>query len=1043
MVVQHNLLAMNAAYINKSTNNKLMKSTRKLASGLRINSAADDAANLSISEKMRMQIRGLNRGADNIMEGVGYCQTADGALAEVNSMLQRVNELAIQAANETNSDSDRHSINDEVQQLKSEIERICVTTKYNEEYIFRCEDEEEKVEEKEKYRLSFYGMAKDLYVYNDSYDPVDQTATYGGIAYNGKRYAWSAIDPNMYDVATGEFQEGKYLMHAEDGTTYTLICRNGTEPPALKREYCTQVSESGIIIGGETISWKDVATKDGISMNPDDIRHENYYFNYHGIEVSFIPDLDDEFEDVIQRLDGTIWNSENQIPTEQTALFADFSESKMSFQTDQQVKDVLDGKAVDFGLKLKAGDGTNGTIDGVWIEQNQNGTVTVLAGSEKTWADLGISNWGNMSEDIWDNLKYEYSFEDNGIQTVQFQFHMINETSKDSAIQALNDADLKPINRIYLDNGVEVEFHPTSANLIGMEKKSDNVNMSLATEYALGRDYTNKTWESAPTSFMLRGATNEMYQIAFGYNRDGVFTVEAFDSEPNEKAVLIDQVKNQIIDSYDQHMAVIKARYLAGAAEPEKIALSQIIGTDKITGNGRNTYLEDVFTLDSSDPDWKSTQVTAGSDNYACASIDFSGLGTSYELKDLIGTGFDATCQTCDNHYSVRFATDQSTQGSISWQTVNIDGNDYRFSRENDGLNYTILIDLDSMEQNGKTDGVSFSNVLVDLMGASKFAFHFNQYATNVNDATLVLFDNRPRYVENGVSTAERASFSPFSFDFNSIADFEFKMSNPQLGNFTLHYQYDFSNLFEKYKVTASLNPTGDYVMDSVSGRYVLYDPANPAHQGIDRYDVPDVVLDTQGKDLNTYIEEFSRDNVVQCAIGGTSVKLKSSFSGLQVVGKANINEAMVTSQGTPRQILPQKDEEEPVDTLNIQCSSTASDYLQIIKQKLSLSRLGIKKCNTLTANAAKKAIMMADEALQKVSDVRSLFGAYQNRLEHAFNMNRNTAENTQSAESKIRDTDMAEEMVEHSKNSILLQVGQSMLAQANQQSGMVMTLLQ
>ena len=90
-MIQHNLLAQNANRMQKITNGKLAKSTKKLSSGYKINSAADDAAHLSISEKMRLQIRGLNRGAANIGEGVGYCQTADGALAEVEDMLQRVN----------------------------------------------------------------------------------------------------------------------------------------------------------------------------------------------------------------------------------------------------------------------------------------------------------------------------------------------------------------------------------------------------------------------------------------------------------------------------------------------------------------------------------------------------------------------------------------------------------------------------------------------------------------------------------------------------------------------------------------------------------------------------------------------------------------------------------------------------------------------------------------------------------------------------------------------------------------------------------------
>ncbi len=135
-IVAHNLAAMNTSrQLNIVTKSK-QKTTEKLSSGYRINRAADDAAGLSISEKMRAQIRGLDQGADNIEDGISYVQVADGALEEVHSMLQRINELAIQAANGTNSESDRQAINDEVQQLKTEMERIFTTTTFNEKKIW-------------------------------------------------------------------------------------------------------------------------------------------------------------------------------------------------------------------------------------------------------------------------------------------------------------------------------------------------------------------------------------------------------------------------------------------------------------------------------------------------------------------------------------------------------------------------------------------------------------------------------------------------------------------------------------------------------------------------------------------------------------------------------------------------------------------------------------------------------------------------------------------------------------------------------------------
>lgn len=131
MVVQHNMTAMNANRQLGITTSAQAKSTEKLSSGYRINRAADDAAGLTISEKMRSQIRGLNKASSNAQDGVSLVQVAEGALNETHSILQRMNELATQAANDTNTTADRNAIQSEINQLTSEIDRIQSTTQFN------------------------------------------------------------------------------------------------------------------------------------------------------------------------------------------------------------------------------------------------------------------------------------------------------------------------------------------------------------------------------------------------------------------------------------------------------------------------------------------------------------------------------------------------------------------------------------------------------------------------------------------------------------------------------------------------------------------------------------------------------------------------------------------------------------------------------------------------------------------------------------------------------------------------------------------------
>ena len=145
MVVQHNMQAANASRVLNVTAGQQAKSTEKLSSGYRINRAADDAAGLSISEKMRKQIRGLDRASTNAQDGVSAVQTAEGALNEVHSMLQRMNELAVQAANGTNASKDVQSIKDEIKQLNTEITRIADTTDFNGKKMLKSGQDEVKI----------------------------------------------------------------------------------------------------------------------------------------------------------------------------------------------------------------------------------------------------------------------------------------------------------------------------------------------------------------------------------------------------------------------------------------------------------------------------------------------------------------------------------------------------------------------------------------------------------------------------------------------------------------------------------------------------------------------------------------------------------------------------------------------------------------------------------------------------------------------------------------------------------------------------------
>jgi len=211
MVVQHNLTAMNSNRMLGLTKSSQAKSTEKLSSGYKINRAGDDAAGLAISEKMRKQIRGLTQASANAQDGISAVQTAEGALTEVHDMLQRMNELAVKAANGTNSESDRQAIQDEVDQLTTEIDRVSTTTKFNETYLLKGVDSNGKVGEltyeKAKANVS---QLEDNGTKEIELEELEDTLGSTNTKYSGHKFTVGSVTYNIVeDTAQVDDSDGK------------------------------------------------------------------------------------------------------------------------------------------------------------------------------------------------------------------------------------------------------------------------------------------------------------------------------------------------------------------------------------------------------------------------------------------------------------------------------------------------------------------------------------------------------------------------------------------------------------------------------------------------------------------------------------------------------------------------------------------------------------------------------------------------------------------------------------------------------------------
>ena len=292
MVVQHNFQAMNANRMLGITTKEASGSTEKLSSGYRINRAADDAAGLAISEKMRKQIRGLSQASSNAEDGISCVQTAEGALAEVQDMLQRMNELAVQAANGTNSATDRQYIQDEFDQLIEEIDRVAETTKFNETYLLKGDDTK---------------PTKNMYItnYSVTYTKNDLPNNIKGIDYKTNYVGTNNIyivSSSIYSTSSNISLTGNKIQNGDDITKYMEKVKTGNTKDTNK--------------AGATLNTTSYVAFVNVELDSDVQKGSNGNVNGHG-QTNVTKDLstDGTTSTVRANRDLFIYNTANSTVT--------------------------------------------------------------------------------------------------------------------------------------------------------------------------------------------------------------------------------------------------------------------------------------------------------------------------------------------------------------------------------------------------------------------------------------------------------------------------------------------------------------------------------------------------------------------------------------------------------------------------------------------------------------------------------------------------------------------------------------------------------
>ncbi len=1080
--VQTNMLAENAARQLQINTKKKEKNAGKLASGYKINRAADDAAGLSISEKMRRQIRGLQKGKENITDGISWVQIGDGAMEEIAQMIHRMEELAVKGANGTLQAADRAAIDEEIKQLKREINDIAKWTTFNEKKVF----------DNDQIDIDIEGSLNDLQIYNASYDDATGEVTYGGFLFRGQRISWDTFAPDMvtYDKATHQqiFKGGSYGFQDIDGCTFYVDCEPGATVPTITRNIKVEAADGGISVDGVLIPWNQLYDEEGKTA-AETCHDGTWYADYKGLTISyFFPDGTiqnrRDMADAISSLnthDSKVKYHLKEFytgPSEEQAVDvvkvddlrlsnhlakdllhdSQHNQSPVAGVTQMEphqvgyLNEVDDTGVYEFSCIVKAAaknptdptDPTNPNPprDGVWLEYEYKCKYRDANGDEKedvirveaensyrTWEEMGLKDWFNGWDIKGGRFQYTYTGDDSDDATVNdtylsFNFTLSDVTSKDSVVDGLDE--------MRIDGGsIKTKYatvmEPPADTHILQAKISSKNQISFEEEKALGRDFDQEKADDVAHNNLEYDAGTEKISLQFQdgannpvieYEGDGTTQKRRFESD---------------LQTYGRYVESLKKNLALAGKDPQQAdytsrGLADLVGRDKITMSG---YFEEVITVDAGmkltdGEKWYSSGEIGKS--YPAAKIDFTGLGNGAINMDLLtGTGFNSTCKTCNRHYSIMF-----TDGGAEKLT----DEGYGYSIRNQDPNFTLQIDLSTLKAQGVDSARELADAIVDIT-SDCYDFHYTQYGSK--DGVLYVFDNR----EQSEPTTD-ATFEPWPFQSIDTGDYKFSVQTDDGRSVDLSYKYRFSDFADNIVVEMQQNNAGAYVKKTDAAGGISYEAYDPATHGsvadADRYDLVTTYRDMAGNpaaDLNAAKNSYVT-GAFDTMLNGTEIQLNAlDYTKMKISGDENKSVAV-------RSLFDTEFIRDVADNgINIRCSAQDGDRTTIPRFGVNTFSLKLFRAGAKTQEQADRTMSITKEALRRLNERRTTYGAMQNRLEHAYNMRDNTQENTQAAESRLRDSDVALEMLEFSNQNILLQAGVSMLAHANQDRQSILSLLQ
>ncbi len=1142
--VYTNLAALTAQNNLKGISKKTDKNMEKLSSGFRINRAADDAAGLKISEKMRTLIRGLDQGSQNTMDGISFIQTGDGAMNEATDIIHRIKELTIQGMNDTLNVEDREAIDEEIIQLKDELNRIGKTTEFNNKLVFDNSNISMEIDGETQF---------DLLVYNSNFE--NGKAEFGGVIINGDRIPWDTISKDMVRIENGQqvFQEGSYpyTYAGPPSITFTLDCKDGAQVPDITQHKDMRVAGRNLIIDGEIFplpeSFEDEDGNPATSLEPE----EGYLLQYQNTKILFyvprgvssVEDFGKKFNESYGSNGRFSWDIVYRGQELETAV-----ETKI--EPNIRVSKAMAHELVygddKYSLELKVDE------EGIALTRNGN----EIAGSRMLWEEFkdengrGITSWKNPSPTMaggsgivngFENKEFTYSYYIDGERNSN-DTHKAHEADLAFSFRLSDIASLKSIQDGI--NGIKLNCDTVMTSYDPEKLKGiTSLGIQISSKITLEDEWkAEQLFDDDAKDINVADRIDFNKNSSLDWTTDPVFTMTGTHESSGKQIEFksqglnnqVNQISGDIKNQLDDWIKRKQEALLSGITDISNIPpikdLADPIGSSHITNNVY--FCEDMPPI-SDLTDYVSF-MSPEPGTLPGVHIDFQQITDKSMLDALDGHGFDTTCRTCNDHYSTLFTKEP---------VYNENGEDVGFFVDNTSQTFHELkINLDKLNEK-ITDNINadpsltypeaLAKSFVNTIRDTGFSSHFTGYG--YKDSTFYIFD----YRINGEDKGDVHNASFYRKPFSSINKKELAIKTESDNNSTIDFKLDYDvNEFSKnidMKMNATkttpADHTGEYwqLTDNTgkvsyttvppnqaasgelakyeSGKYwlaadgatVLTTPPTPATEAnykaywqlkdgsctdIDPTTLPplqqgDYATDGTGGFLKTYPEQYHKyaidftvttkdengtDSSVTVAAGQTMdeadkkiisesgarhalenmlTNIEFTLDRTDYTYLKNVTGGERTNYASRALYETEFTKEQELGGLNIQHSSITFDSTAIPQYSFNTVEMGLWRIGVSTPERANRTLKAVDEALKYITYRRSNYGAYQNRLEHTFSNVTNTAENLTSAESRIRDTDMAAEMMMLTKNNLLQQAISSILTQANHNTSSVISLLE